>query len=50
MGMTIDMYNNFINNMKREEKNNNSGKVIDFEEEFDALKKRTEKDLPFTMT
>jgi len=38
MGMNIDMYNNFINNMKREEKKNNVGKAIDFEEEFNALK------------
>jgi len=30
MGMTVDMYNNFINNMKREEKKNNIGKAIDF--------------------
>jgi len=48
--MSIDMYNNFINNMKREEKVNNTGKAIDFNEEMNILKNRTEKNMPFTMT
>ena len=48
--MPIDMYNNFINNMKREEKVNNTGRAIDFDEEMKGLKNRTEKNIPFTMT
>jgi len=44
------MYNNFINNMKREEKVNNTGRAIDFDEEMKGLKNRTEKNIPFTMT
>jgi len=50
MGMTMDMYNNFINNMQREKKPNNTNKKIDFNEEMNSLKNRTEKELPFTMT
>ena len=48
--MPIDMYNNFISNMKREEKVNNTGRAIDFDEEMKGLKNRTEKNIPFTMT
>ena len=50
MNMTMDMYNNFINNMKRDEKENNTEKAIDFSSEMQALKNRTEKNLPFTLT
>ena len=46
----MDMYNNFINNMKRDEKENNTEKAIDFSSEMQALKNRTEKNLPFTLT
>jgi len=50
MGMSMDMYNSFINNMHREKKPNNTNKKIDFNEEMSAFKRRTEKELPFTMT
>jgi len=50
MGMTQDSYVNFFNNLQREEIPNNTDKRIDFDEEMKKYKKRTEKELPFTMT
>lgn len=50
VGMNKDAYFNLLKTMKDEEVPNYTDQRVDFNEQLNSLKRRTEKDLPFTMT
>ena len=49
-GMDKETYARLLNQMRKEEAPNYSDAKVDFNEQLNAHKKRTEKELPFTMT
>lgn len=50
MGIGQESYLHLLKNMKKEDIRNNTEKRVDFSEQLSSLKKRTEMDLPYTMT